>query len=126
PVPKILSKKAQTLTIRGRFPQPVIFSFRFVHETSASNFCNYTYLVVWANLWEHDRKPTTRRITSSYCSCNWLARFAGAQWSLRCLIGFPRNKLVWDAIFYMVLGTIWFYWIGRVLQLLFRWATNRR
>src|SRR5438309_6370118 len=23
------------------------------------------------------------------------------------LIGFPRNKLLWDAAFYMVLGTIW-------------------
>jgi hypothetical protein len=47
------------------------------------------------------------------------------------LIGFPRNKLLWDAAFYMVLGTmvlgtIWFYWIGRVLQVLFRWATNTR
>ena len=42
------------------------------------------------------------------------------------LVGFPRNKLLWDAAFYMVLGTIWFYWIGRVLQVLFRWATNTR
>src|SRR5207237_4335981 len=42
------------------------------------------------------------------------------------LIGFPRNKLLWDAAFYMVLGTIWFYWIGCVLQVLFRWATNTR
>ena len=42
------------------------------------------------------------------------------------LIDFPRNKLLWDAAFYMVLGTIWFYWVGRVLQMLFRWATNRR
>ena len=42
------------------------------------------------------------------------------------LIGFPRNKLLWDAAFYMVLGTIWFYWIGRVLQVFFRWATNTR
>jgi hypothetical protein len=42
------------------------------------------------------------------------------------LIGFSRNKLLWDAAFYMVLGTIWFYWVGRVLQMLFRWATNKR
>src|SRR5438552_19204901 len=26
------------------------------------------------------------------------------------LVGFPRNKLLWDEAFYMVLGTIWFYW----------------
>jgi hypothetical protein len=42
------------------------------------------------------------------------------------LIAFPRNKLLWDAAFYMVLGTIWFYWVGRALQMLFRLATNRR
>jgi hypothetical protein len=42
------------------------------------------------------------------------------------LIGFPLNKLLWDAAFYLVLGTIWYYWIGRVLQVLFRGASNGR
>jgi hypothetical protein len=42
------------------------------------------------------------------------------------LIGFPPNKLLWDAAFYLVLGTIWYYWIGRVFLVLFRWASNGR